>query len=236
MQEELEVDFSGERLAICLPCYTGQVSMQFMHSMIESVAVMKQMGLNVFILWEVGNALVQNARDRLVHKALQEGATKIMFIDCDIAFTDDDLMRILGFSTHYPVVCAAYPARKDPPTYIVSIDDIKHLEWNKHGLLKVESLGFGFICVDAEVFRTMQPLCEVYDDMKAKLTDVHEYFKVGVVDRRLIGEDICFFRRAKDLGYDVWLDASINLKHMGTKTYDGNFKQTLLSKSSEVLI
>jgi hypothetical protein len=235
MSKELEIDFSGQKLAICIPVYTGQVGVSFVTSLISSVVVMKQLGLDVVIYWEQGNAIVQSARDRLVNKALSDGATKIMFIDSDIVFTDDDLMRLLGFSTYHPIVAAAYPARKDPPTFIVSIPDIKNLNWNEHGLLEVEGLGFGFVVIDSSVFNAMEPNCSKYDDAKAKLTGVVEYFKVGVVDGKLIGEDVHFFKHASELGFPIWLDASINLGHLGQKQYSYPFKKVLFDKQAEIL-
>ena len=43
-----------------------------------------------------------------------------------------------------------------------------------------------------------------------------------------IGEDFLFCDRARELGFEVWIDPSITLGHMGVQEYTGNFGNDVL--------
>lgn len=236
MTEDLEIDFTGNKLAICIPTYSGQLPVGFVNGLLTSVIALRAMGCKVDVYYEYGNALVQSARDRLVHKALQNGATKIMFIDSDILFTDNDVMRVVGFSTLYPIVAGAYVGRQDPPTFIVGLKDMQDLQWNEHGLLEVESLGFGFVVIDSSVFEAMETKARKYKDtVRGSDVKLNEYFRVGVVGDTLLGEDIFFFDNARKLGFGVVVDTDLELKHLGAKEYVYSLRKVLKDKQRAII-
>jgi GT2 family glycosyltransferase len=43
-----------------------------------------------------------------------------------------------------------------------------------------------------------------------------------------MGEDYLFCDRARELGFEVWVDPSIELGHMGVQEYKGNFGRDVL--------
>jgi hypothetical protein len=43
-----------------------------------------------------------------------------------------------------------------------------------------------------------------------------------------MGEDFLFCDRARELGFDVWIDPSISLGHMGVQEYIGNYGKDIL--------
>jgi hypothetical protein len=53
-------------------------------------------------------------------------------------------------------------------------------------------------------------------------------FDFLVTDEGYMGEDFLFCDRARELGFDVWIDPSISLGHMGVQEYTGNYGKDVL--------
>jgi hypothetical protein len=53
-------------------------------------------------------------------------------------------------------------------------------------------------------------------------------FDFKVTREGYIGEDFLFCDRAREAGYEVWVDPSITLGHMGVQEYVGNFGKDIL--------
>ena len=62
------------------------------------------------MLW-LRDSLVTRARNKLVTEFLKTDCTHLFFIDADISFEPDDLIRVLAFNK--PLVAAPYPIKKD---------------------------------------------------------------------------------------------------------------------------
>jgi hypothetical protein len=53
-------------------------------------------------------------------------------------------------------------------------------------------------------------------------------FDFMLTDEGYMGEDFLFCDRARELGFEVWIDPSISLGHMGVQEYEGNFGRDVL--------
>jgi hypothetical protein len=53
-------------------------------------------------------------------------------------------------------------------------------------------------------------------------------FDFLVTDEGYIGEDFLFCDRARELGFEVWVDPTITLGHMGVQEYVGNYGEDIL--------
>jgi hypothetical protein len=53
-------------------------------------------------------------------------------------------------------------------------------------------------------------------------------FDFEVTSEGYMGEDFLFCDRARELGFDVWIDPTISLGHMGVQEYTGNYGQDIL--------
>jgi hypothetical protein len=88
--------------------------------------------------------------------------------------------------------------------------------------VRVKSLGLGFTIVKRAV---MEKLAAGKPMMRDSLNGT-EYPDLFRLDRRAdggaVGEDVAFFEDVAALGYNVWLDPSINPGHFGNKIYRGD--------------
>lgn len=210
-----------------MPNYYGNIPMETMVSMLKTQETLTGMGIPLDFLFERGNALIDSARNNLVAQYLKRSvAQKMFFIDSDMAWTPDDFIRILAFSTIYPSVAATYTTRSDNPhKFFLNVGDDDKFELNEHGLLRVEGLGLGFSCFDRKLIEEASAKARKYKTEEGRIARL---FKIGMSkEGKYQGEDISFFKLLKDLGYSTWVDLDITLTHVGTKLYKASPREAL---------
>lgn len=218
--KEVEFDLKGLSVLVGIPNYSGYIPIDLARSLLYVEAKLQALGIGFGFLYERGNALMETTRNNLVASFIDKPEfNRLFLIDDDIVFNPDDFIRLLAFSTIYPVVSATYTVRNDAPYKVfLNIDEGKDPEFTEHGLMKVNALGMGFTCLTRDVVETAWNSCtESYNDngvVKPRL------FKMFVnEDGNFVGEDISFFKYLKSLGYQPVVDLDIILSHVGTKFY-----------------
>lgn len=173
-----------------------------------------------------GNAIVQWARDEVVDLFLGSDANRLFCIDSDMVWEADDFIRLLALSQVKDVVCAAYTAKKDQPTFYIRYDDSKSLVMDEYGLVEVLGVGLGFTVVTrAAVERVLEAVPKLHDEISKK--DIASIFHVGSFNGNRRGEDMSFFESLIAAGYKINLDPSITLGHIGVKVYKGRVMDAL---------
>lgn len=143
---------------------------------------------------------IPNNRIKLVHTAMEAGASYILFIDSDMRFPPDTIGRLL--KADKDIVGAnckqrsqnEWTARKNGK-FINSTD--------QKGLEEVDTLGFGVTLIDMKVFKIPEPWFAM---------------PYHTQDKKLIGEDVYFCTVAKEQGFKIWIDHDLSqeVKHTGT--------------------
>lgn len=165
------------------------------------------------------NALVQNALDTI------PGLTHVLFTDDDMTFPPDALQRLLQSSIKHdlPIVGGlchmrrppyrAVMAKFFPPQWGIN----RKYQWldryEADSLVEVDGTGGAFLLIRADVLRTMKP-GSWFD------TDAQQ------------SEDLAFCTRARELGYTIHIDTSLDIGHRGDITIDRKLAATLGSPSS----
>jgi len=103
------------RLIIATPCYGGQVTERYAQSMFNLVSTANKYGVALGYLTIANESLITRGRNELVSSFMKNTTgTHLMFIDADIAFNPDDVIRML--LADVDIVAGAYP--------------LKSLDWN----------------------------------------------------------------------------------------------------------
>jgi len=176
----------------------------------------------------IGCSIVTVARSAVVHAFLKSDCTHLFWIDADMEWTLDDFMKILGKASVLDIVGATYPLKREPiQVHVNRFSDDGDYEVNGLGCVKVKSLGFGFICMRREVIEKVAATKRDMHDAVNGLT-MKNVFRIdtGLGDT-MRGEDVAFLDDARELGYDVWLDPTLRLGHIGQKTYRGDVVNAL---------
>lgn len=156
----------------------------------------------------VEGTYLDKARNQLAERALEVGATHILWLDVDMKFPQDALMRLLAHDK--AIVGVNYPNRRFPihHTAFKKVDletggehTKLHTTIEDTGLEVADAVGFGFLLMKTSVFGKMK----------------YPWF---VVDQKL-GEDVFFCVRAKKAGYKTFVDHDLSkqMVHYGPMGY-----------------
>src|SRR5271170_3626596 len=97
-------------LFVATPCYGGLVTQRYMQSVCALLEYGNVNGLPVSVELLGYDSLITRGRNTLVTTFLDSPtATHLMFIDADIGFTPDQVVRILNFNE--PVAAGTYPLK-----------------------------------------------------------------------------------------------------------------------------
>lgn len=218
----LVADFSKHNYFFVMPCYDGKVCSETTVSLLETSGKLGQMNVSHQFRLIRSGALIDAVRNELVHYFLHHtNADTIILIDSDISFTFEDIERLLVFSEHYPIVCGSYTSKTEPASFVVTVADNK---LNEHGLLPINAIGAGFVAIQRKVFDQLN--VDSYKDKKLG-TNVKAFFRLLIENGQYIGEDIYFFNKCVEAGFQPMLDPEIKLGHIGIKEYNTPFKAVL---------
>lgn len=160
------------------------------------------------------NSLVYDARNMLAEMAMKEGMDRILWMDSDMAFESDLLVRLsndldegrrfvsaLCFSRKHPIKPCIYsetgyreiPEEGRRETYSVCIDD-----YPNDDIFQVKGVGLAACLMEVSVIK-----------------EVYERFGSPFFPQAGFGEDLSFCRRCDELGIEMWCDSRIKVGHVG---------------------
>lgn len=152
-------------------------------------------------------SVLPTARNWLVRDALTAGASHILFLDCDMRFPPETLLRLLS---HDRDIVAANCVQRAFPTRATAWANGAHVftEADSTGLEEVESIGTAIMMIKATVFEKMTPPAFFFEP---KPDDAFSF----------LGEDQYFCRKARECGFQVWIDHDLSkyVSHVGTLAY-----------------
>jgi hypothetical protein len=172
-----------------------------------------------------GESLIPRARNRLTADFLATDCTHLLFIDCDLIFRVEDVERL---ATHdEAIVSGFYPIKWDGKLLFAgrALNDLPPV--GERGLLPLRYIGSGFLLVRRDVFEKM--IAAYGDEISYRCYHTerpeHDFWRVGVYRQgqgqpgRYLSEDYYFCQRALDLGFKVYGDTQVILKHIGPIAY-----------------
>ena len=182
------------KILVCVPAMDMVAS-----GFAQSLAMLRKGGHEVSIMFQCGS-LVYDSRNRLAKEAVKNYDYSMWF-DSDMIFAPDTMLKLL--ERDKPFVSGMYFRRSHPYT-LVAFDEIdcEAKKWKDAKvpteLTKVGGVGFGCVLLKREV------LFEVAAKFGCWFDPINGF-----------GEDLSFCWRAKEAGYDVWLDPSVSCGHVG---------------------
>jgi hypothetical protein len=233
MQAQKGYDLAGRKVFIALPAYDFKVSLKLAISLARFSQEAPKHGIGIQIGSICGCSVVSRARNLLAKDMLESDCTDLMFIDSDINFQPEDIFRLLAWTSDPKkgIVAGVPRTRKSEKVYIATLDfdGNNELTMNGMGLVRAKRVATAFMMVRREVFEKMveaHPEWNYYDDRSDRM--LNAMFDFQVTDEGYIGEDFLFCDRTRELGFEVWVDPTISLGHMGVQEYEGNFGQDIL--------
>lgn len=214
---------------LAIPCYDSKLSTYTATSLLSTAMLFTSMGVKFEINLLNNGTLIDAARNELADQFLKSDCTVMICLDADMAWTKDDILQLAAFSTAYPVVAGAYTTKTDIPKFIVKLLDDKP---NKHGLLKIEHIGFGFVAIQKNVFKELENTTGSYTHHVTG-QKLKAFFRTEIKDGQYVGEDIYFFQQLNKINIPAYLIPKINLGHIGVKNYNASFIEALQCYNGE---
>jgi hypothetical protein len=238
------------RLAIATPCFGGQVSSIYAASLFKLQRALRALPeIELVVHLRDGDALITRARADLVALFLDDpAATHLLFVDADIGFEPDQVMRLLACGAD--VAGGAYPikrinwdkARKviesnRPNTrsavldYVLEVEDPERIAV-VDGFARVRYAGTGFLMIRRHALERM---CGHYAALRFRrehsiadplAASPHRVALFECMIDRATGiylsEDFSFCKRWTDMGGEIWADLQSRLDHVGPATFHGD--------------
>ena len=188
LDEKIEVPLGllrQKHIFIATPCYGGQLGEPYFRSMMRLAILFNKYNIQYTISTLANESLVTRGRNTLTSFFMEnKSATHLFFIDADIEFNPEDILRMVAYDK--PIVVGAYPkkainwnsiigAARNPDldeteetieghssNYVVNFEFAKDQEGNKtpavqieDNLVKLKDAGTGFMCISKDVIQQM---------------------------------------------------------------------------------
>jgi len=182
-----------KHIFIATPCYGGQIGEPYFRSMMRLAILCNKFDIKYTISTLANESLITRGRNTLVSFFMEnKDATHLFFIDADIEFNPEDLLRQVAYDK--PVVVGAYPKKainwdsiinavRNPEldensqsieghssNYVVNFDFLKDENGNRtpqvqivDNLVRLKDAGTGFMCIKKEV---IQQLMDAHPELK----------------------------------------------------------------------
>ena len=233
MQQERGFDLAGKSIFIALPAYDFKVSLKLAISLARFAQAAPRHGIDIQISSICSCSMVSRARNLLAQDMIESSCDYLLFVDSDINFEPEDIFRLMAWAEDPKkgIVAAVPRTRSEDKVYIANLDydENSELTMNGMGLVRAERVATAFMLVRREVFITMaeaHPEWKYYDKRSDRVVPC--LFDFELTEEGYIGEDFLFCDRARELGFEVWIDPTITLGHMGVQEYVGNFGNDVL--------
>ena len=235
-------------IVVATPCYGGLVTQSYMTSVLKLTqhAAGGDFDLDVVLLG--GDALISRARSLLVAHTLDNSrVTHVLFIDADIGFEVEQVLRLLRFDRDF--VAGFYPVKQidwqqvprralegEPLssaglTYVGTLCSGEALRLDD-GFAMAVYAGTGFQLIRREVFeRMMAAYPELRfrraHDMTNRVPPSDKLFALfdSLIEPETgvyLSEDYAFCRRWRAMGGEIWLDTRSRLTHSGPQSFVGD--------------
>lgn len=235
------------KLYVATPCYGCQMSVIYLGCLMALHTACAQRGVKCMIDFIGNESLVERARNIMVARFLKSDATHLLFIDADIGFRPENVLRLLDAdkdvatgvyskkSIDWGNVRTKLREKSSEPVYQMGLDFNINIaserEPIENGFARVLDSATGFMLIKRHVLERMS---EHYKDELGCVNDIQgqdvtNYVAlfacmIDPVSKRFLSEDFSFCRRYQALGGHIWADIAMPLAHIGNHVFSGDVR------------
>jgi len=230
------------KVLVATPMYGGMCAGEYCRSMTHLPIALNVSGHDVSFVFTMNNSVIQMARNQLAGIFYRHDFTHLMFIDADIGFDANDIVKMLDAGKE--IIAGVYPkkrinwsmvkqqsdagvpaerlAKASGDLVVNLVDGARYQEVDVREPVEVTAAGTGFMLISRSVFDKVKDGVQTYVDADDEV-EVHEFFSV-VKDRasgRLLSEDYAFCQLARDHGIQIFIAPWARLTHYGSYLFEG---------------
>lgn len=196
-------DRMGFKLGVGIPLADREVNAQFFLSFVSMMPDAYTLFVPRFPAGKFADSIA-SVRNDLVEQALEAGCSHLLMCDTDQVYPADTVAKLLS---HKKDIVGVAVHRRWPPFDLVMLrgelgkyTHVPEDECYSGNLVSVDATGTGCLLIDTRVFIDMP----------------RPWFEFGQANGRPVGEDILFCSKARDSGFDIHVDTSIQVDHLTT--------------------
>ena len=243
------------KLFIATPMYGGLCVGGYTEGLLNCVQTFMKNRMQMYYGYMMNESLITRARNTLAYDFLDTDATHLMFIDADITFNPEDIVRMVNADKD--IICGLYPKKeinwntvaqavksgveyKDLPNYTGSfvvnpVGGAAEVKGNLNEPMEIDNGGTGFMLIKRNVFEVLKDKVPTYTSDMILIVDknpvkkiIHEYFATSIdeVSNRLLSEDYHFCKISRQAGFKVYAAPWANLTHSGTYNFSGTLPRS----------
>jgi len=235
------------KIFIPLICYNHACHTSFMMSFMRLIVTLKDLGIAAVVFPITFESLISRARNAAVaHFMSDQHATHLLFIDSDIEFEAEDVLKLARADKD--VVGGAYAkkfldiekVRKGKSLETCTSVSCHLLDTKPEAIKECAYITTGFLLIKRDVLKTMMeryPGRQYHNDidgyMGANPNMFYDFFTIRIHEatKRYESEDYGFSRLWTEIGGKIHVVPDITLKHHGWYGFPANLHQQLMSLS-----
>ena len=234
-------------LVIGTPMYGGMCTSEYTQSLLNLSESANKSDVKLTTIFLGNESLIQRGRNTVAHHFMNlPDATHLLFIDADIKFRTEDIVKMIAADKSLivgPVALKGYNWDEIRQAAVNGEDDIGRtggvFNINKlSGIdmvdentpFEIEHGGNAFMMIRRDVFETLKPHTPIYTNGGRSLPDgveIYDYFRVEINKdtNHLLSEDYFLCHSYRQLGGKVWCAPWVETGHFGSHLFNGKYSR-----------
>ena len=234
-------------LVIGTPMYGGMCTSEYTQSLLNLSESANKSDVKLTTIFLGNESLIQRGRNTIAHHFMNlPDATHLLFIDADIKFRVEDIVKMIAADKSLivgPVALKGYNWDEIRQAAVNGEDDIGRTGgvFNINKLpgvdmvdentpFEIEHGGNAFMMIRRDVFETLKPHTPIYTNGGRSLPDgveIYDYFRVEINKdtNHLLSEDYFLCHSYRQLGGKVWCAPWVETGHFGSHLFNGKYSR-----------
>ena len=234
-------------LVIGTPMYGGMCTSEYTQSLLNLSESANKSDVKLTTIFLGNESLIQRGRNTIAHHFMElPDATHLLFIDADMKFRTEDVVRMIKADKSFivgPVALKGYNWDEIRQAAVNGEEDINRtggiFNINKlpgidmvdeNTQFEIEHGGNAFMMLRRDVFETLKPHTPIYTNGGRSLPDgveIYDYFRVEINKdtNHLLSEDYFLCHSYRQLGGKVWCAPWVETGHFGSHLFNGKYSR-----------
>ena len=234
-------------LVIGTPMYGGMCTSEYTQSLLNLSESAQKSDVKLTTIFLGNESLIQRGRNTIAHHFMElPDATHLLFIDADMKFRTEDVVRMIKADKSFivgPVALKGYNWDEIRQAAVNGEEDINRTGgiFNINKLpgidmvdentpFEIEHGGNAFMMLRRDVFETLKPHTPIYTNGGRSLPDgveIYDYFRVEINKdtNHLLSEDYFLCHSYRQLGGKVWCAPWVETGHFGSHLFNGKYSR-----------
>ena len=232
-------------LVIGTPMYGGMCTSEYTDSLLKLSESCNKSGVKLTTIFLGNESLIQRGRNTIAHHFMNlPDATHLLFIDADIKFRVEDIVKMIKADKELiigPVALKGYNWEEIRMAALAGDDDIGRTGgvFNINTLpgiemedeetpFEIEHGGNAFMLIRRDCLQALEPQTPIYTNGGRSLPDgveIKDYFRVEINKdtNHLLSEDYFFCHSYRQIGGKVWCAPWVETGHFGSHLFNGKY-------------